>query len=205
LVAATLLTLAAGPAAARDIESADADPHAHHHQPQHQAESAPPFTRALERYQLPEVALVRADGTAVRFPQVIDDGRPVVLNFIYTSCTAICPLLSQTFSQFQTKLGAQAAEVQMVSISIDPEQDTPQRLAAYAKRFDAGPQWSHYTGTLEASVQIQRAFGAYYNDKMNHRPTTFLRAAPGQPWLRLDGFTTPDELVAQYRKLTAAD
>jgi protein SCO1/2 len=89
----------------------------------------------------------------------------------------------------------------MVSISIVPEEDTPKRLAAYARRFDAGEQWGFYTGSVKASVTMQKAFQAYFGDKMHHRPVTFMRAAPGQPWVRLDGFATPADLVAEYRQM----
>ena len=126
-----------------------------------------------------------------------------MLNFIYTTCTAICPILSQSFAEFQRKLGGERDRVRMVSISVDPEQDTPKRLTEYAKRFDAGGQWGFYTGSVQASVTAQKAFHAYFGDKMHHRPVTFMRAAPGQPWLRLDGFTSPDDLIAEYRKLMA--
>jgi protein SCO1/2 len=178
-----------------------AEGHEHHH---HHQITETPYQRSTQDYALPDVALEREDGTGVRFPADIDDGRPVVLNFIYTTCTAICPLLSQTFAAFQKKLGADVAQVHMVSVSIDPEEDTPARLADYAKRYGAGPQWTHYTGTLEASIAVQKAFQAYYGDKMNHRPVAFLRRAPGEPWVRLEGFTSPDDLVREYRELVDA-
>jgi protein SCO1/2 len=173
--------------------------HAHHH-----AEVAPGYTRQLAQYTLPPTLLIRADGIAVQFPQALDDGKPVVLNFIYTSCTAICPILSQNFAALQARLGAQAGSLHMVSISIDPEEDTPARLTAYAQRFGAAPQWQFYTGSTAASVTLQKAFKAYFGDKMHHRPITFMRAAPGQPWLRLEGYVTPDELLREYRQLLAA-
>jgi protein SCO1/2 len=197
--AATLGLAAPGPALAAEEKSE----HEHHHQ-HHEAMQAG-YRRSVQSYTLPEVALVREDGTPVQFPQDIDqDGRPVVLNFIYTTCTAICPMLSQTFAAFQSKLGDRAGQVHMVSVSIDPEQDTPERLAEYARRYHAGPQWTHYTGALEASVAVQKAFQAYYGDKMNHRPVVFMRAAPGKPWVRLDGMSTPDDLVREYGELDKA-
>jgi protein SCO1/2 len=177
------------------------DDHQHHHHHQPAADAAPGHARQVAQYRLPTVELVRADGARVSFPQEIDDGRPVVLNFIYTSCTAICPILSQGFAEFQRKLGDEREQVRMVSISIDPEQDTPKRLAAYAERHDAGAQWGFYTGSSAASVSLQKAFQAWFGGKMHHRPVTFLRAAPGQPWVRLDGFISPDELLAEYRRL----
>jgi protein SCO1/2 len=173
---------------------------AEHRQHQH-ADAAPGYARQLARYRIPPLTLVRADGTNASFPQELDDGRPVVLNFIYTTCTAICPILSHSFAEFQRRLGAEREQVRMVSISIDPEEDTPRRLAEYAARFDAGPQWGFYTGTLAASVTVQKAFQAWFGGKMHHRPVTYLRAAPGEPWVRLDGFASGEELLAEYRRL----
>ncbi|MBS0579493.1 MAG: SCO family protein [Proteobacteria bacterium] len=148
--------------------------------------------------------LVRADGRPVLLDREIDDGRPVIVNFVFTTCGSICPLMSQVFGQFQRGSGADHARVHLVSISTDPEEDSPARLRAYAKQFGAGPGWDHYTGTLEASLAAQRAFGVYRGDKMSHTPVTLLRAAPGRPWVRIDGFLTPGELEAQFQQLTAA-
>lgn len=172
--------------------------HEHHHHP---PEQAPGYARLVATYQLPETTLQRSDGVKVSFPKEIDDGKPVILNFIYTTCTAVCPILSQSFAEFQNKLGAERSQVRMVSISIDPEEDSPSRLAGYARRFEAGEQWRFYTGSVRASVTLQKAFQAYFGDKMHHRPMTFMRLAPGQPWVRLEGFTTPDDLLKEYRQL----
>ena len=154
-------------------------------------------------YTVPELWLVRDDGQKVLLAKELDDGRPLVMNFIYTTCPGICPLMSQVFSQFQSRLGADRERVHMVSISIDPEQDTPARLRDYAKKFSAGSQWRHYTGSLQASITAQRAFDAYRGDKMSHDPLTLMRAAPGKPWVRIDGFATPDDLLAQYIAVAA--
>lgn len=161
-----------------------------------------PVSVATAQYAVPAVALVRADGRAVTLRDELDDGRPVVMNFIFTSCGAICPLMTQTFAQFQRRLGNGSAGVHLVSISIDPEQDTPERLREYAAKFHAGPGWSYYTGTLQASIAAQQAFGVYRGDKMAHGPVTLMRAAPGEPWRRIDGFASPDELLRQFRSLT---
>lgn len=169
--------------------------------------AAPPeasWKKTTARYDVPDLGLVRADGARVSLRRELDDGRPVILNFIYTTCAAICPLMSQTFARIQSRLGAERDAVHMISVSIDPEQDTPSRLTEYATRFGAGPQWTFYGGTLEASVATQRAFDAYRGDKMNHLPVTFLRAAPGQPWVRVEGFAGADEVVDEYRRLVVA-
>jgi protein SCO1 len=152
------------------------------------------------RYAIPAVRLVRDDGKAVSLPEELNDGRPVVLNFIFTTCSSTCPLMSQTFAEFDRQLGADRERVHLMSISIDPEQDTAVRLREYARRFHAGPEWQHYTGTVEASLAAQRAFNVWRGDKMSHTPVTLLRASPGSPWLRIEGFVTPAELLGFYRQ-----
>ncbi|KVM86030.1 hypothetical protein WJ60_19920 [Burkholderia ubonensis] len=166
---------------------------------------APGTTHSMADYALPPVELVRDDGKTVSLVDELNDGRPVILTFIYTSCTTICPMISQTLERLQGELGSDRDKVHIVSISIDPEEDTPARLRAYAARFGAGPEWQHYTGTVDASIAAQRAFNVYRGDKMNHAPVAFLRAAPGRQWMRIDGFATPSELLAAYRDVVASD
>ena len=175
------------------------DPHAHHHH--HEAMAG---VRSIAGYTIPAIKLVRDDDKTVLLADEINDGRPVVLNFIYTTCTSICPLSSQILSQLQSKLGSNRDRVHLMSISIDPEQDTPPRLLEYAKKFNAGPSWQHYTGTLAASNAAQKAFDVYRGDKMSHTPVTLIRPAPGDPWLRIDGFATADSLLAELHDLTAS-
>jgi len=183
--------------------AAEPDPHAHHHAMAMAVAAQPPQTRIdVSAKSLP---LVRADGAAADLAgDLAAETRPVLLNFVFTSCSAICPVMSRVFSQVQTALGADAAKVRMVSISIDPEHDTPERLTEYSARFGAGPQWSFYTGTAQGSIAAQRAFGAYRGDRMNHEARTFVRAARGKDWLRIDGLATPEALVAQVRATLTA-
>ena len=204
LPAAARAALAAAALCATAAQAAaPADPMAGHEH--HQAASAnnKNLKIASVDYKIPDVTLVRDDGKKVPFVKELDDGRPVLMNFIYTTCPGICPVMSHVFSQFQERVGADRIKLHMVSISIDPEQDTPARLRAYAKKFSAGSQWQHYTGTVQASVLAQKAFDAYRGDKMSHDPLTLMRAAPGKPWVRVDGFASADDLLQQYLGLAA--
>ena len=176
----------------------DGDAHAHHH---HMAQKV---SLTTADYSVPQIMLVREDNRNISLPDEMNDGRPVILNFIYTTCTAVCPVTSRTFAQLQDRLGDERDKVHMLSITIDPEQDTPARLADYARKFGAGSQWHFYTGSTEASLAAQRSFGVYRGDKMNHSPVTLLRAAPGTSWVRIDGFASADDLLREYRKLVAA-
>jgi protein SCO1/2 len=189
------------PSCASAADEAGGAEHAHHH---HTIDNPNPVTRSAVEIAVPDLELVRDDGRKVRLPAEVDDGRPVLLTFIYTSCTAICPVITQTLTSFQERLGSESRLLHMMSISIDPEQDTPARLREYARQHDAGPQWQHYTGTTDASIAVQRAFNVYRGDKMNHTAVMFLRAAQGKPWVRLDGFATPSELMGEYRTLVGS-
>jgi protein SCO1/2 len=184
-----------GPGSAAAHEGDTAGLHAH--------DRSANFKVSTAGYKVPDLTVVRDDGRPVSLVKELDDGRPVVMNFIYTTCPGICPVMSQTFSQFQERLGADRDKVHMVSISIDPEQDTPPRLREYARKFSAGPQWQHYTGSLAASVATQKAFDAYRGDKMSHDPLTLMRLAPGKPWVRIDGFANGADLAQQYTNLAA--
>ena len=165
------------------------------------AAPAPPrYTRSAAAYAPPAVTLVDARGERVPLATVLDSPEPVFLQFIFTTCPSICPLLTSTLSAAREELGE---GVRMVSISIDPEFDTPARLREYAQRFKAGPQWWFLTGSREDVAAVQKAFGAYRVNKMSHEPLTFLRLAPGQPWVRLAGPVTGLELAAEYRRLAA--
>lgn len=174
----------------------------------HDADDAPAGAseapvRSTRSYAVPAVHLVRDDGKLVSLPNEMNDGRPVVLNFVFTTCSSICPLMSSVFAQFERRLGPDIGKVHIMSISIDPEQDTPARLREYARKFHAGVGWQHYTGTLAASIAAQRAFDVYRGAKMSHAAVTLMRAAPGKPWVRIEGFVTPDQLVRYYRELLA--
>ena len=173
--------------------------HEHHHMP-----SPPGYQRSLASYSVPDVTLLDQHGQRVSLPELLESGKePVMLNFIFTTCTAICPMMTAIFAQVQTQLGSDAGRVRMVSVSIDPEHDTPTELAAYAARFGAGPQWVFLTGSLDDSIAVQQAFDAYRGDKMNHTPLTLFRAASATQWVRYDGFADAADLTKEYRGMLA--
>lgn len=160
------------------------------------------YVRRTATYTIPDVQLRDTEGAKVALRASLAD-KPVILNFIFTSCDTTCPVTSQTFSQVQEGLGSERSMVRMVSISIDPEQDTPAALKAYAGKFGAGPQWQMLTGTVGDSIAVQRAFDVYRGDKMNHQPATFLRVRAGQPWVRLEGFASAADILSEFHKLHA--
>jgi len=200
-----LIGVAATGGLTQAARSQGADHAGHHHLPHpEQPATAPVLTRPREgRYQVPAVTLLDQQGRKVALNAALDDGRPVILNFIFTSCATVCPVMTHILVQVQDRLGNAAHSLQMASVSIDPEYDTPQRLLAYARRHGTGPQWAFYTGSSEASVRVQKAFDVFRGDKMNHEPAVLMRGRPGAPWLRLDGFASAASIIEAYRSATA--
>jgi len=158
-------------------------------------QAAPALQRSVVAYRPAAVALTRADGKRVMLDDELAFDGPVALNFVFTTCSATCPIASRTFAELQTRL--QGRPLRLISISVDPLNDTPEVLRAYAGKFGAGPQWRFYTGGVDASEAAQRAFDLYRGDKMNHAPVTLVRSAPGRPWIRLDGFPSAAQLAAE--------
>lgn len=161
------------------------------------------YRRHLGEYRLPDVPLTRADGTRITSGEALASTGPVMLNFIFTSCSSICPILSATFAQVGTLLEDEVPQLRFVSISIDPEQDTPAVLRRYAQRYGADGRWQFFTGSRDDIIALQRAFDALRGNKTGHRPLTFLRRDPTGPWLRIEGFPKAEELAGEYRALVA--
>lgn len=149
-------------------------------------------------YSIPDVQLTDMNNKQINFKQLVDDD-PLILNFIFTTCTAICPTLTATFSQLQEKLSSSNLSVPLISISIDPEHDTPARLQTYAKKYGAGPDWKFLTGKKANIVSLQRSFDAYRGNKMNHIPLTFVKLK-SREWIRIDGFISASGIIEEYRK-----
>ena len=161
----------------------------------------PKRSRTVHEYKMPKITLVNQDGKRIDFPAIIDSGKPILLDFIFGTCSTICPVLSAGFSNFQRKLGPEVESVQLVSISIDPEHDTPEVMKEYLERYGAMPGWDFLTGSREDIDQVMHAFDAYVGDKMSHQPITFLRS-PGQPkWVRIYGLMGTSDLMKEYKGL----
>ena len=178
--------------------------HGHEHHPP--ADGVPvgkgeSYKRTFETYTPPDVTLINQDAKKVRFPVAALSGRPVLLNFLFTSCTTICPPLAAGFARFQEATGAEAATVSLISVSIDPDHDTPAAMKKYLKRFSARPGWDFLTGRYADVALVMKAFDAYSENKMDHFPLTFLRGPGSEHWVRLYGLLGTSELVAEYRKV----
>jgi protein SCO1/2 len=164
-----------------------------------QAESKK-YKRSVEKYTIPDVVLVNQDGKKVRLASLVDSEQPVIVDFIYGTCTTICPVLSAGFVNLQAKLGPSSQNVRLVSITIDPENDTPKVMKEYLKRFRAKPGWDFLTGSRADIDAVMRAFNAYIPDKMSHYPLNLIRMPKDGRWVRLYGLMSSRELLEEYQQ-----
>ena len=160
-----------------------------------------PYTRSLQVYSVPEITLTNQDGEDAVLASLLQSSQPVALNFIFTTCTTICPVMTATFSQMLRELGPDAEDLHMVSVSIDPEYDNPKILKQYADRYKARADWQFLTGESSQIVAVLKAFDAYTGNKMGHRPLTFLKAPGSKDWVRIDGLASGADLAHEYRQL----
>jgi len=159
------------------------------------------YKRTVKTYAIPDVTLTDFDDRPVKLRDLLATNDPVMVNFIFTTCSTICPVTTKVLSDMPTRLGGEGKRLRMISISIDPENDTPLQLKAYARSFQAGDRWKFLTGRVKDVKAVQLAFDNYRDDKMAHEPVTLMRHSSGEKWIRIDGFATPEELYREYRKM----
>lgn len=124
-------------------------------------------------------------------------GRTVVLDFVFTSCRTACPALSAILHVSEKQLGDRLGrDVILVSISVDPQHDTPGALLAYATKLGAGPHWYWLTGASADIDRTLRAFGVPLGGRPeDHPPMVLVGNADRGRWLRWVGLPTPQALA----------
>src|SRR5713101_3633246 len=146
------------------------------------------------------VSLTTQDGAVVHFYDDLLKGKAVVINLIYTRCTASCPLETAKLAQLQRLLGDRVGkDVFFYSISIDPKHDTPEVLKAYAQRFHVGPGWLFLTGKDEDIQLVSKKLGlssltdAWSRD--GHQPTLMVGNEATGEWMRNSAVENPKFLA----------
>jgi len=153
---------------------------------------------------LPDAMLVTQNGDEVRLVDDVIDGRIVVVDFVYTTCTTVCPVLSATFRQVQQKLGARVGEdIVMVSVSVDPQRDTPARMKSYAARLGASDGWVWLTGDKRNVKDVLEAFGAYTPNFADHPSMILVGDGASGQWTRFLGFPAADQIVNKVEEFAA--
>lgn len=148
-----------------------------------------------QKINVPDLELVDQDGRKIHFYTDLVKGHTVAINFIFTTCTTICPPLGATFARVQRELGDKVGrDVRFISISVDPATDTPERLKAWGEKFHAGEGWTFVTGDKPQVDELLRALGASSARREDHSPTVLI-GDPNGNWTRTYGLAKSSQLV----------
>jgi len=170
--------------------SAPPAPHDHSHMTKTTAEESP-----AQKY-FTDVELLNQDGKKVRFYSDVLKGKTVVVNAFFTTCTSVCPPMNRNMEKIQEALGDRVGrDVFLVSMTVDPETDTPARIKDYAQKFHAGPGWIFLTGKKENLDWALYKLGQYVEQKDDHKTIFIIGNEPTGLWKKAFGMANVAELV----------
>ncbi len=150
----------------------------------------------------PNVELQTQNGKTVRFYDDLVAGRVVLINFMFTSCNNICPPMTANLVQVQRLLKEEMGDrVVIISITVDPETDTPAVLKAYAERFATGPGWFFLTGARDRIEAVVSKLGDNSRDKLKHSGMLLIGNDPARTWNKVFAMSPPEEIAAVVRKM----
>jgi protein SCO1/2 len=160
------------------------------------APPAPLHADETERLRIPDAHVLDQNGNRLNFYTDLVKGKTVAINFIFTTCTTICPPMTATFRRVQQQLGVRVGrDVRLISVSVDPVTDTPARLAAFAAKFKADAGWSFVTGDKPEIDKLLAALGASVADKNDHSPTVIVVNDATGKATRTYGLAPPSQLA----------
>ena len=160
----------------------------------------------IQRRHLPNVELTTQDGKRVRFYDDLVKDRRVVIQFMFTRCKDICPVITHHLAEVQGLLGGRVGrDIFFYSISLSPEEDTPKELRAFAKEHGAGPGWTFLTGKPEDILHLRRSLGFYLDDpkqdadRNNHSGMIVVGTEPLMRWAMCEGGAKPEWIATVIR------
>jgi protein SCO1/2 len=172
-----------------------ADPHAGH-----AAHHKSPAEPTAAQQWFTDVELLDQDGRKVRFYSDVLKGKTVVVNAFFTTCTSVCPPMNHNMAKIQEALGDRVGrDVFFVSISVDPETDTPTRLKEYARRYNARAGWTFLTGRKENVDWALYKLGQYVEQKDGHKTVFIIGNEATGLWKKAFGLSKTDDLVGIVR------
>ncbi|HZI62485.1 MAG TPA: SCO family protein [Pyrinomonadaceae bacterium] len=162
--------------------------------------AADPSTPKTESYsfsaaKIPHARVLDQNGKQLNFYNDLIKGKSVAINFVFTTCTAICPSLAATFRRVQQEARTRGLDVQLISISVDPTVDTPERLQDFAKKFKAEPGWTFVTGDKSEIDALLQALGAGVTNKNDHTPMVLIGNEAADQWTRAYGLSSPAKIL----------
>jgi cytochrome oxidase Cu insertion factor (SCO1/SenC/PrrC family) len=150
---------------------------------------------AFSSSKIPDAQVLDQNGKQLNFYSDLIKGKTVAINFVFTTCTAICPSLTATFRRVQQDAAARGVDVKLISVSVDPTTDTPERLNDYAAKFKAGPNWTFVTGDKARIDSVLSGLGAAVSNKNDHTPMILIGNDSSDYWTRAYGLTSPTKIV----------
>jgi len=155
---------------------------------------------------IPDVAVLDQDGNALHFYSDLIKDKTVAINFIFTNCTTICPPLAATFARVQKEMGNKIGkDVHLISISVDPVTDTPERLKVWGAKFKAGAGWTFVTGEKQEIDKLLNALGAAVSKREDHTPAVIIGNDAKGIWTRAYGLAKPSQLVGVIEQVIAGN
>jgi protein SCO1/2 len=152
-----------------------------------------------------DTLLVDQDNRKLRLASDALADKVVVVSFVYTNCTDVCPMVSHTFSKLQASLAPlMEKKVRLVSLTVDPARDTPARLAEYAAHFEPKPGWLWLTGDVSNVAQALQSFGIHITKPENHPAQILVGDAKSGRWTRFYDIDKPQQVLAKVDELLAA-
>jgi cytochrome oxidase Cu insertion factor (SCO1/SenC/PrrC family) len=153
---------------------------------------------------IPDASVNDQNGNKLKFHTDLVQGKTVAINFIFTTCTNVCPPLTATFRRVQQELGERIGrDVWLISVSVDPATDVPEKLKEYAARFKAGPGWTFVTGDKVEIDSLLVALGVAVVNKNDHTSMILIGNDAAGYWTRAYGLSAPSRLV-EIIKATAS-
>ncbi len=170
-----------------------------------QSKATRPALRTDENYQreyFTDLPLLTQDGKEVRFYTDMLKGNVVLISFVYTNCTEVCPILMPNLVRIQELLGERPVRnVSLISISVDPEDDTPEVLKAYGEKYGAKPGWTFLTGKKENVDWVVYKLGQYTEDFEDHSMLFLLGDVKNARWAKMRGDMPPETVAARLLDL----
>ena len=157
--------------------------------------TTPAESTSFSSTKIPDVRIYDQNGKQLHFYTDLVKGKTVAINFIFTTCTNICPPLTATFRRVQQNLIERKLDVQLITISVDPTEDTPERLHAFAEKFKAEPGWTFVTGDKTEIDSLLKGLGAFVTDKNDHTAMIMIGNDNVNYWTRAYGLSPPSTLV----------
>lgn len=152
--------------------------------------------RAITSPRIPDTTVYDQNGRRLKFYTDLVKGKTVAINFIFTTCTGVCPPLTATFRRVQQGLGERMGrDMELISISVDPATDVPERLKSFSEKFKAGPGWTFVTGSKPEIDRLLEALGGYVSDKNDHTPLLLIGNDAAGFWTRTYGLAPPSQII----------